>query len=190
MKTQVIKSLAVALATTGAFVAQANQEYRGESSSRPEIESAMEDLNSRGVNLFSTEENCEIQILSHTTYSYRLIARENIKRIRYIGPVMEFTVTDQVCQGEDQCVEFLLTGEVDLETNIKTVKKVEIKQEIKDELAENQDSQDEIVEKKQSLSYSKPKPFDRVTPLILNLGSDQTYSASVVCTKGARSNKG
>ena len=91
-------------------------------------------------------------------------------------------MTEEVCRGENDCIKFLIDGELDLETRERKVKKVEITQDsLEDEsLPANEDNR---VEKKQSVNYSKPKPIRNVRPLVLQLGSEESYSASVVCTK-------
>ena len=149
MKTQILKSSILALILSTALSAKAHKEFVGgqadtENAQAEELsQEQLDALEENGPALFSAQENCEIEIVSHTTYTYRLIARQNVKSIRYLGPEIEFTVSDQICQGEEECVDVLLTGRMSLETGEKSVESLEIKHS----QVENSDSNSDIQQK-------------------------------------------
>ncbi len=184
------------------FSLQANAEgwiTEEQNSSQAEIEEAQEALNEKGIQLFDQNENCQLT-LSRVVEGRLIITFDGIKKLKKQGEYVLFTFLQTECVGEQDCINFLLEGKVNLNTGQKTVEKMGIEHSSKTDqqgleagadqydYSEENLSNPETQEEKVRNFGNQGKPLNTVRPLIMYTEvATNTLIPSIVCSAGEMS---
>ena len=164
----------------------------GQESSEQEVQQAEEALKDKGINLYTEEENCQMGLASEVTQTF-LIHPALVKILRLKNNIVEYTFVKQICTGEKDCVAYLLSGQIDLNTGEKKINQLGIQSQkspnpVGQAVQSNSSTSDgvnvpeqEMQKEEKVRDYQYGKKYHQVAPLMMLIGEEITEIPTLTC---------